>query len=66
MSQNEQILDWLSKRPLDAQTAVDEFRCYRLAARIRELREDGHSIHTVMVRDGRKAHARYYLLRRKT
>lgn len=65
MSQNEQILHWLAKRPIDQQTAIAQFRCYRLAARIRDLRDAGHEIHTVMVRDGRTAYARYHLLRRK-
>jgi hypothetical protein len=65
MSQNDELLRWMSKRPIDAQTAIAQFSCYRLAARIRELREDGHNIQTIMIRDGRSAYARYVLVQRK-
>jgi hypothetical protein len=44
--------------PLDA---LNRFGCFRLAARIDELRDAGYEIETRIVRNGRKAHASYYL-----
>jgi len=61
MSQNEQVLAALRKGPLTAADAVD-FGCYRLAARVRNLREQGHNIHTeLVVTDDGKRYARYTL-----
>jgi len=61
MSQNKQVLAALKKGPLTAADAVD-FGCYRLAARVRNLREQGHDIHTELcvTTDG-KRFARYTL-----
>lgn len=44
MSQNEQILDALKRGPLTPLDALERFGCFRLAARVGELREQGHSI----------------------
>jgi hypothetical protein len=46
MSQRLKILAYLMHggHPLDAPTALALFRCYRLSARIYELRRDGHLI----------------------
>ena len=45
LTQAEQILDHLQHHgPLTAIDALDLFGCFRLAARIRELRLDGHII----------------------
>lgn len=61
MSQNEQVLAALRKGPLTAADAVD-FGCYRLAARVRNLREQGHNINTeLVVTDDGKRYARYTL-----
>ena len=62
MTQTEQIVKHLNRRgsitPLEA---LEKFGCFRLAARILELRESGLSIETVEeVRDG-KRYARYVL-----
>jgi cbb3-type cytochrome oxidase cytochrome c subunit len=52
----------------DGITALDSLRLYgvlRLAARIEELRKDGHTIVTQTVRVGRKEIARYSLVKEK-
>jgi hypothetical protein len=63
MSQQNEILSHLksgnSLTPIDA---LQQFGCFRLAARIRDLRDDGHDIHTEIVEQGDKRWARYRLL----
>lgn len=45
MSQNEQILAALKRgRALTPLEALNEFGCFRLAARVDELRQQGHAI----------------------
>lgn len=45
-----QILKWLMEHGTITQDeAIKHFRCYRLSARIFELREHGHDIKTDMV-----------------
>jgi hypothetical protein len=46
---------------LTALEALQEFNCFRLAARIRELRDDGHPIATEIVHSNGKTFARYSL-----
>lgn len=46
---------------ITAAEAVRELRCYRLAARIKELREDGWNIKTEMIQRNGKRYARYYI-----
>lgn len=41
--------------------SLEHFRCFRLAARIDELRRDGHVIRTQMIRQGRKDIAQYVM-----
>ena len=61
MSQNEQVLQALKKGPITAVDAI-HFGCFRLAARVKDLREQGHNIHTELcvTTDG-KRFARYTL-----
>jgi hypothetical protein len=64
-SQSEQILDWLKAgHSLTALEALERFKCFRLAARIGELKEtpDGREIKSemVFVPSGKKV-ARYWL-----
>jgi len=40
------------------------FGCARLAARIKDLRDEGMSIQTTTVKEGRKTFARYSLRRK--
>lgn len=50
MSQKAQILDFLkTKRSLTPLEALRRFQCLRLAARVKELRDDGHRIESVMI-----------------
>lgn len=48
MTQNEQILSHLKEgRAIDPLTALNKFSCFRLAARIKELRAMGHNIMSI-------------------
>lgn len=60
MSQNQQIIERLKRGPITAADAI-EFGCFRLAARVRELRNRGHDIQTELVIANGKRFARYYL-----
>jgi hypothetical protein len=62
MSQKEAILTHLIKRPLDPITALKSYGCFRLAARISDLRNDGHDIKTHKVTKENKTFAVYELL----
>ena len=61
MSQNEQILALLKRGPITALDAV-QYGCLRLAARIHDLRMQGHVITTEPVTVNGKQYARYYLM----
>ena len=62
MTQCEQILKHLQTRgtltPIDA---LNEYGCFRLAARIKDLRDSGYDIVTVNENQGEKTFARYLL-----
>jgi len=62
MSQSQWILKALEQRPLTAIEALEGCGCFRLAARIKELREQGHDIKTkaLILPDG-KIVAQYHL-----
>ena len=61
MSQTRDILRHLSKGyTLTPLQALDRFACYRLAARIKEIREQGHSVAMRMVRTTNGAHIAQY------
>ena len=61
MSQNKQIADYLNKgRKLTPIDALTKFGCFRLAARISDLRNDGMNIVTKIIKlDNRKQVAQY-------
>ena len=62
-SQNVAILNFLeSGGSLSTLEALEKFQCFRLSARIKDLRESGHDIQTKMVRtkSGKKV-AEYFL-----
>lgn len=51
MSQTREILRHLAKgRTLTPIEALDRFRCFRLAARIAEIRAQGHNVKTEWLR----------------
>ena len=65
MSQKTEILSWLKREPITALQALVHIRCFRLAARIEELRDEGYTIHTEMIdTDSGKRIARYQLSQR--
>ena len=62
MTQTATILDHLlSGKKLTPIDALNEFGCFRLAARIGELRERGHDIKTTIIHDGGSSFAQYSL-----
>ena len=63
LTQNQQILKWLEERPITARDAMLHLQCYRLAARIGELRAKGHEIETEMEDHENGQHAKYILRR---
>lgn len=62
MTQEQQILNHLKTEPITPIEALEQYGCFRLAARIADLRRDGYEIHTEMVERGDKRWARYHLL----
>tara|TARA_Y100000361_G_scaffold149134_1_gene162947 strand:+ start:607 stop:801 length:195 start_codon:yes stop_codon:yes gene_type:complete len=63
MSQNNQILEYLkSGKKLTPLTALKKFGCFRLSARILDLRQEGHAIVTENVTRKGKTFAEYSLL----
>ena len=63
MSQNNQILDYLkSGKKLTPLTALKKFGCFRLSARILDLRQEGHAIITENVTRKGKTFAEYSLV----
>jgi len=61
-TQNEQILGYLSKgKGLTPIEALNKFGCFRLAARIADLRSQGHTIWTTNITKDGKTFASYSL-----
>lgn len=62
MTQCEQILKHLQTRgtltPIDA---LNEYGVFRLAARVKDLRDSGHNVVTIRETQGEKVFARYLL-----
>lgn len=64
MTQNKAILEYLKKHPegITQLEAVQKFNCYRLSARIADLKHMGYSITTVMLEKNNKRFAQYRLM----
>ena len=61
-SQSKVILDHLMEGwTLTALQALDNYQCFRLAARIHELRKQGHPIEETIVTKNGKRYASYYI-----
>ncbi len=61
-SQTQCVLTYIAKNgSITAVDALREFGCFRLAARVKDLRERGNDIRTAWRRDGAKRYAIYYL-----
>lgn len=66
MTQEQWILSTLKrKKKLTAMDALSGCGCFRLAARISDLRKQGHNITTESVSAGGKVYARYRLATKK-
>ena len=52
----------LISKPISPLEALQEYGCFRLAARIAELREDGLNIETVQTKQNGKTFATYQLV----
>lgn len=64
MTQNKQVLSHLRRNPISAYVAVNMYNIYRLAARIKDLRDDGHTIITEMKTNKNKInYAEYHLIK---
>tara|TARA_R110000824_G_scaffold16325_1_gene67822 strand:- start:2205 stop:2402 length:198 start_codon:yes stop_codon:yes gene_type:complete len=64
MSQKSEIAKLLKRgRRITPIQALDKFGCFRLAARIDDLRRDGLDIETTMIYKNGKRHANYGLAR---
>jgi hypothetical protein len=66
-SQSAQILKWLRDgKPLTPLLALEQFGCFRLAARINDLKSSGHPISSAMItvttRDGSQTMVAEYRL----
>lgn len=67
MSQNTDILAYLKTgASLTAIDALSLFGCFRLSARIKDLREMGNNINSVRVEENGKNFARYSLIGNST
>jgi hypothetical protein len=63
-SQNMQVFEHLRKAPITSQEALRLYGCFRLAARIYDLRGRGHNILTARVNNAHgNPYAQYHLLK---
>lgn len=62
MSQAADILHHMRREPINPMQALMNYGCFRLAARIRDLRDDGHEIHTEVVDMGNDKRVAVYTL----
>lgn len=66
MSQETAILEYLKKgNALTPMDALERFNCFRLGARIWDLKREGYDIRTETVKNGRKQYARYFMVRKE-
>lgn len=65
MTQTEWILDRLQQGPVTAIDALDGCGCFRLAARINDLRQAGHEIETQTLELPNGKHVAQYFLKQR-
>ena len=69
MTQNDMVMGWLTKASIGPMEAMRELGVMRLAARIKELRDEGHKIdmewEVVTDRYGQERRVARYTLREK-
>ena len=61
MNQSDRILDHLRGGPITGIEALNLYGCFRLAARVNDLRKLGHDIATETVKKDKKSYASYHL-----
>lgn len=61
-TQAQRILAHLRKAPLDPLTALRKYGCFRLGARIWDLKREGYDIRSRIVSENGKKFARYLLV----
>ena len=61
MNQSDRILDHLRRGPITGIEALNLYGCFRLAARVNDLKKLGHDIATETVKKDKKSYASYYL-----
>ena len=60
--QSQQILNHLKQgNPITSMEALQQYRCMRLAARVKDLKDSGYNILSRMVEQGGKRFAEYRL-----
>ena len=62
VSQKDSILAWLKVKPITPAQALANFGCFRLAARVRDLKDDGYQIRTEMIETANGKHVARYSL----
>jgi hypothetical protein len=63
MSKHEKVLKHLQTKPITGKQAWELYGLYRLSSSINRLRNDGHNIHTEMVKKGKETFAKYKLIK---
>jgi hypothetical protein len=61
MTQSDTILTMLKRGPVTPLEALHGAGCFRLAARVKDLRDRGHDIKTRIVKRGGSRFAEYYI-----
>lgn len=62
MTQTDQIIEHLKKAPITPLEALNKYGCFRLSARIFDLKEQGFPTKREMVTQGKKTFAKYTLV----
>ena len=62
MSQKADLLQWLKREPITPAQALAHLGCFRLAARVRDLKDDGYQIRTEMIETANGKHVARYSL----
>jgi len=62
LTQTQKILQHLQKEPITPLDALNLYSCFRLGARIWDLKKQGHKIETKTVKKNGKTFAQYELI----
>ena len=64
ISQEKNILEHLQNKSITPLEALKKYGCFRLSAIIYRLKKENYKIKTIMVYDGRKRWAKYFLIKK--